>query len=62
MKKQSVRCSIWYIVRKRKRRRQKGDAFHIAALATPILGSVGSIAIKEYLAVKEKDAGADDTV
>ena len=62
MKKQSVRCSIWYIGGKRKRRRQKGDAFPIAALATPILGSVGSIVIKEYLAVKEKDAGAEDTV
>ena len=49
MKKQSVRRSIWYIGGKRKRHRQKGGAFPIAALAAPILGSIGSIAIWKKL-------------
>ena len=54
MKKQSVRCDIWYIVSKRKRHRQKGNAFPIAALAAPILGSIGSIAIKKIFGSKRK--------
>ena len=54
MKKQSVRCGIWYTVGKRKRHRQKGSAFPIAALAAPILGSIGSIAIKTLFGGKRK--------
>ena len=54
MKKQSVRRSIWYIGGKRKRCRQKGGAFPIAALAAPILGSIGSIAIKTLFGGKRK--------
>ena len=54
MKKQSVRRSIWYIGGKRKRHRQKGGAFPIAALAAPILGSIGSIAIKKLFGGKRK--------
>ena len=54
MKKQSVRRSIWYIGGKRKRRRQKDGAFPIAALAVPILGSIGSIAIKTLFGGKRK--------
>ena len=54
MKKQSVRRTIWYIGGKRKRRRQKGCAFPKAALAAPILGSIGSIAIKKLFGGKRK--------
>ena len=34
--------------------RQKGGAFPIAALAAPILGSIGSIAIKKLFGGKRK--------
>ena len=54
MKKQSVRRGIWYIGSKRKRRRQKGGAFPIVALATPILSSIGSITIKKLFGGKRK--------
>ena len=54
MKKQSVRHGIWYIDGERKRHRQKGGAFPIAALAAPILGSFGSIAIKKLFGSKRK--------
>ena len=54
MKKQSVRRGIWYIGSKRKRRRQKGGAFPIVALAAPILSSIGSITIKKLFGGKRK--------
>ena len=54
MKNQSVRRGIWYIGSARKRHRQKGGAFPIAALAAPILGSIGSIAIKTLFGGKRK--------
>ena len=54
MEKQSVRRGICYIGSTRKRHRQKGSAFPIAALAAPILGSIGSIAIKKLFGGKRK--------
>ena len=41
MKKQSVKRGIWYIGGRRKR--QRGGAFPVAALAAPILGYLGGI-------------------
>ena len=54
MKKQSARRGIWYIGGKRKKHRQKGSAFPIVALAAPVLGSFGSIAIKKLFGGKRK--------
>ena len=54
MKKQSVRRSIWYIGSTRKIHRQKGGAFPVAALAAPIHGSIGSIAIKKLFGSKRR--------
>ena len=41
MKKQSVKRGIWYISKKRKK--QKGGTFPLAAVAAPILGNLGGI-------------------
>ena len=46
MKKQSASRGIWCIGSERKRRRQKDHAFLIVALPAPIIGPIGSVAIK----------------
>ena len=54
MKKQSVERGIWYIGGRRKRKR--GGAFPLAALAAPVLGNLGAIVLKTYLEVKDDDS------
>ena len=60
MKKQSVKRRIWHIVRRRKR--QRGSAFPLAALAAPILENLGGVVfLKKKLEVKvdNHDDGED---
>ena len=45
MKRQSVKRGIWNICGKRKR--ERGDAFPLAALAAPILGNIAGVLIKK---------------
>ena len=56
MNKQAVRHSVWYIVGRRKIRRQTGEFFPAGALAVLILGTLGDIVMKNYLVVGNADA------
>ena len=61
MKKQSLKGGIWYICGRRKR--QRGGAFPLAALAAPVLGNLGVTVLKYiYLEVKDDDRDGEDLV
>ena len=59
MKKQSVKRGIWYISIRRKK--QKGGAFPLAALAASILGNLAGIVLQKYLVVKYHDENDNNT-
>ena len=43
---------VWYIGGRQNRRRQKGGFLPVGGLATPILGSLGGVVIKEIFGGK----------